>query len=136
MPITKASSTFELEQRKLPSFKKHLGPPLKREKECENFLAKYASNKGLVSGPYIEDGRWVVQLKRRFSDVTELFEDKLHDGGRSIGVAELMAKAFREKLNILVNGEISEVYNDSWEFAEFLTSFLLGKPFWLEAAEV
>jgi tRNA nucleotidyltransferase (CCA-adding enzyme) len=128
--------TFELEQRKLPSFKKHLGPPLKREKECENFLAKYASNKGLVSGPYIEDGRWVVQLKRRFSDVTELFEDKLHDGGRSIGVAELMAKAFREKLNILVNGEISEVYNDSWEFAEFLTSFLLGKPFWLEAAEV
>jgi tRNA nucleotidyltransferase (CCA-adding enzyme) len=127
---------LELEQRKLSRFKKHLGPPLKQEKECENFLAKYACNTGVVSGPYIEDGRWVVQLKRRFSDVTKLLEEKLRDGGRSIGTAEMMAQAFRKKLSILANGEVSEVYRDSGEFAEFLTSFLLGKPFWLEAAEV
>jgi tRNA nucleotidyltransferase (CCA-adding enzyme) len=127
---------FELEQRKLSKVKKHLGPPLKREKECENFLAKYTCNTCVVSGPYIEDGRWVVQLKRRFSDVTKLLEEKLRNGGRSIGVAEMTSQAFRKKLNILANGEVSEVYRDSGEFAEFLTSFLLGKPFWLEVAEV
>jgi tRNA nucleotidyltransferase (CCA-adding enzyme) len=126
---------FELEQRELPSVKKHLGPPLKREKECENFLSKYARNDGVVSGPYIEDGRWVVELRRRFTDVVELLREKLQDGGRNIGVAELMSQAFREKLSVLVNSEAAEVYRSNRDFEEFLTGFLSGKPFWLKAAE-
>jgi tRNA nucleotidyltransferase (CCA-adding enzyme) len=126
---------FELEQQELPKVKKHIGPPLTRKKECEKFLSKYAKNKGVVSGPYIEDGRWNVELQRKFTDITELFEEKLQDGGRSIGVAELMAQIFRNKLSILVNSEVAEVYRDNKGFAEFLTNFLSGKPFWLEAAE-
>ncbi len=51
---------FELQQQVLPNIKKHLGPPLEREAEGENFLAKYAGNEGVISGPYIEDGRWIV----------------------------------------------------------------------------
>jgi tRNA nucleotidyltransferase (CCA-adding enzyme) len=127
--------TFELEQRELPSVKKHLGPPLKREKECESFISKYASNNDVASGPYIENGRWVVQLQRKFTDVMALLREKLQDGGRSIGVADLMAHAFRAKLTVLVNSEVAEVYKQNETFAEFLTSFLSGKPFWLEAAE-
>jgi tRNA nucleotidyltransferase (CCA-adding enzyme) len=126
---------LELEQRVLPGAKKHLGPPLKREKESENFLSKYASNDGVVSGPYIEDGRWVVELRRRFTDVVELLKEKLEDGGRNIGVAELMAQAFRDKLSVLVNSEVAEEYRGNREFAEFLTGFLSGKPFWLDADE-
>jgi tRNA nucleotidyltransferase (CCA-adding enzyme) len=126
---------FELEQHVLPSVKKHLGPPLKREKECENFLSKYASNGGVVSGPYVEDDRWVVELRRSFTSVVELLREKLGDGGRNIGVAERMAQAFREKLEVLVNSEVVEVYKGNREFAEFFTGFVSGKPFWLEAAE-
>jgi tRNA nucleotidyltransferase (CCA-adding enzyme) len=126
---------FELEQRVLPSVKKHLGPPLEREKECENFLSKYAHNDDVVSGPYIEDGRWVVELRRRFTDVVELLREKLTEGGRNIGAAELISQAFREKLEILVNSEVIEVYQRNREFAGFLTAFLAGKPFWLEAHE-
>ena len=126
---------FELEQRVLPSVKKHLGPPLERENECENFLSKYAHNDDVVSGPYIGDGRWVVELRRRFTDVVELLREKLTEGGRNIGVAELISQAFREKLRILVNSEVVEVCRGNGEFAEFLTDFLSGKPFWLETAE-
>jgi tRNA nucleotidyltransferase (CCA-adding enzyme) len=126
---------LELEQRVLPSVKKHLGPPLEREKECENFLSKYARNDDVVSGPYVEDGRWVVELRRRFTDVVELLREKLKEGGRNTGVAELISQAFREKLRILVNIEVIEVYRSNREFAEFLTDFLSGKPFWLETAE-
>jgi tRNA nucleotidyltransferase (CCA-adding enzyme) len=126
---------FELKQRALPNVKKHLGPSLRREKECENFLSKYASNDEVVSGPYIENGRWVVQLKRRFSDVVELLKEKLQNGGRNTGVAELMSQAFQQKLEILVNNKVVDVYRSDRNFAEFLTSFLSGKPFWLEAAE-
>jgi len=126
---------FELEQRVLPSVKKHLGTPLERENECENFLSKYAHNDDVVSGPYIGDGRWVVELRRRFTDVVELLREKLTEGGRNIGVAELISQAFREKLRILVNSEVVEVYRGNGEFAEFLTDFLSCKPFWLETAE-
>jgi len=126
---------LELEQRVLPSVKKHLGPPLERERECENFLSKYARNDDVVSGPYVEDGRWVVELRRRFTDVVELLREKLKEGGRNTGVAELISQAFREKLRILVNIEVIEVYRSNREFAEFLTDFLSGKPFWLETAE-
>jgi tRNA nucleotidyltransferase (CCA-adding enzyme) len=124
---------FEIEQRVLPGVRKHLGPPLKREKECENFLSKYASNDSVVSGPYVEDGRWVVELQRRFTDVVELLRENLSGGGRNIGVAELMSQAFKEKLEVLVNSEVAEVYRGNRAFAEFLTTFLSGKPFWLNS---
>ena len=126
---------FELEQHVLSGVKKHLGPPLKREKESENFLSKYASNDAVVSGPYIQDGMWVVELRRSFKDCVALLKEKLEDGGRNIGVAELISQAFRKRLVILVNSEVIQVYDSNREFAEFLTSFLSGKPFWLKPAE-
>ncbi len=127
---------LELEQRVLPSVKKHLGPPLTRETECENFLAKYAhGNNDVVSGPYIEDGRWIVEVRRLCTDAVELLREKLKEGGRNTGVAELVSQALKEKFNVLANTEISKVYSGNSDFAVFLTDFLNGKPFWLETAE-
>jgi tRNA nucleotidyltransferase (CCA-adding enzyme) len=124
---------FELEQRVLSGVKKHLGPPLKREKECENFLAKYAQgNRDVASGPYIEGGRWVVELQRRCIDAVELLREKLKEGGRNTGVAELVSNALNEEFNVLVNSEISKIYRGNRDFAVFLTIFLEGKPFWLK----
>jgi len=126
---------LELEQHVLPTVKKHLGPPLERKKECKKFLSKYAHNDGVVSGPYIEAGRWVVELQRKDKDAVEFLKEKLKDGGRNVGVAELISQAFREKLRILVNSEVIKIYKSNGKFAEFLTGFLSGKPFWLETAE-
>jgi tRNA nucleotidyltransferase (CCA-adding enzyme) len=123
---------MEVEQRRLPSTKKHIGPPLEREKECENFLSKYANNEAVVSGPYIEGGRWIVELRLKHTDVVELLREKLENGGKDAGVAGLISKSFQEKLEILVNAEVAKAYQDNRKFAEFLTDFLRGKPFWLE----
>jgi tRNA nucleotidyltransferase (CCA-adding enzyme) len=122
---------FELEQRILPLVKKHLGPPLEREKECESFLTKYACNGDVLTGPYIEDGRWIVELKRKFSDAVELLKAKAGGGGRDMGVAEMIAKALLEDFKVLVNSEVLDIYMCTEGFAEFLTTFLSGKPFWL-----
>jgi hypothetical protein len=73
-----------------------------------------------------------VELQRSFKDLVELLREKLEDGGRNIGVAELISQAFREKLEILVNSEVIQVYDSNREFADFLTGFLSGKPFWLK----
>ena len=122
---------FELEQRVLPNVKKHLGPPLEREAECERYLEKYAYNARVISGPYIEDGRWIVELPRKTTDAVALLKEKLKDGGKNAGVADLVAKTIQEDFKILVNNEVLNVYEGNADFAAFLTDFLSGKPFWL-----
>ena len=124
---------FELEQRVIPLAKKHLGPPLEREKECESFLAKYVDSGDVIAGPYIDEGRWMVEMRRKFTDASELLRTKLISGGRDSGVAELIAKALRQDFLILTGEEVTEHYAYNQGFAEFLTDFLSGKPFWLEA---
>ena len=123
---------FELEQQVLPNVKKHLGPPLERENECEKYLSKYAENERVISGPYIEDGRWMVELPRKTTDAAVLLKEKLVDGGKNSGVADLIAKTIQKNLKVFVNIEVVKVYSENGDFAEFLTDFLLGKPFWLK----
>ncbi len=123
---------FELERQVLPNIKKHLGPPLEREAEGESFLAKYTDNANVISGPYIEDGRWIIEVPRKTTDAVALLKEKLADGGKTAGVAELIAKSILKNHKILVNGEITELYVENGDFAEFLTDFLSGKPFWLK----
>ena len=85
----------------------------------------------MISGPYIEDGRWIVEVPRKTTDAVELLKEKLADGGKNAGVAELIAKSIQKNLKILINGEISKVYEEDDDFAVFLTHFLLGKAFWM-----
>ena len=122
---------FQLEQRFLSPVKKHLGPPIEKEKDCEKFLLKHLKNSDVVSGPYIEDGRWVVELKRKHTDAVALLKEKLKDGGRKAGVAEKISHVLRKNFKILVNNEIDGIYAEKVEFADFLTEFLSGKPKWL-----
>jgi tRNA nucleotidyltransferase (CCA-adding enzyme) len=124
---------FELEQQVLPNIKKHLGPPLERQAECDTFLAKYNDNPQVISGPYIEDGRWIVMVPPKNTDAAVLLKEALADGGKNVGVSELIAKALMKEFLILVNGEIIQTYKSNRDFAAFLTGFLVGKPFWLEA---
>ena len=123
---------FELETQFLPKNKKHLGPPLEREAESESFLAKYTGNPQVVSGPYIEKGLWIIEAPRKTTDAVALLKEKLADGGKNAGVADLIAKSIDKNPKILVNTEITETYGENADFAVFLMDFLSGKPFWLK----
>jgi tRNA nucleotidyltransferase (CCA-adding enzyme) len=125
---------FELEDCCLPKVKKHFGPPLEKERECENFVRKYMDNSDVISGPYISDGRWVVELRRKITDAYELLNERLKDGGKNAGVAEGISRILKKRFEILVNENIAKVYAENVEFAEFLTEFLSGRPKWLENA--
>jgi len=127
---------FELDQQVLSGSKVHVGPPLERQNECESFLQKYAVNDCVISGPYVEDGRWVVEVKRKHRDAVELLREKLKDGGVSVGVASLISRVLKEGFNVAVSSEVAQVYSENKKFAAFLTEFLSGKPFWLNPSEV
>ena len=87
-----------------------------------------------ISGPYIDDGRWIVEVRRMCTDAVLLLKERLKDGGRNAGVAEEISKKIRGELKIFVNDEIADVYARNAEFARFLTEFLSGRPNWLETA--
>jgi len=122
---------LEVEHSRLPHLKKHLGPPLDKKVECKKFLQKHTDSKRTLSGPHVEGGRWIVEIKRQHTDVVVLLKDKLKDGGKNTGVAELISQAFAESLKVMVNKEILPTYSRNKKFAEFLTEYLKGKPKWL-----
>jgi len=122
---------FEVENRSLPNMKRHLGPPLRKKGECDNFLRKHVGADSTVSGPRVEEGRWVVDVKRKHTDVVNLLKEKLGKGGRRYGVAEIVSKAVADSLKVIVNDEVLGLYSADPEFARFLTEYFEGKPRWL-----
>jgi len=122
---------FEFESGKLPSLKKHSGPPLAKTAECQKFLSKHINSKERFSGPYIEDGRWIVEIRRKYPDVTELLREKLRNGGKNAGMASLIAEGIKREFKIYLNEEIVDFYVSNEDFAKFLTEYLDGRPKWL-----
>lgn len=122
---------FEIEQTIIPLIKKHLGPPIGHEKECEKFLSKYKNSNEVIAGPYLEDGRWIVQIPRKYTDAKELLKIKLKTEGKNLGIPELISKTLNKKFEIKEGNEISLVYLKNQNFSEFLTDFLSATPFWL-----
>lgn len=123
---------FEMESRSLPLIRRHWGPPIRKREECEKFLQKHSGAPHAVSGPRVEKGRWVVEIKREYRDAVDLLTEKLIDGGRHLGVADLVAQAISKGFKVLVNEESLELYSSNSEFAKFLTKYLKGKPRWLQ----
>ncbi len=122
---------FELESPVLPLVKRHLGPPLEKKEECVRFLNKHLGSERTISGPFIEKDRWIVEVRRAYTDIVSLIRDELKDGGRKIGIANTVSKALAKEFDVLVNEEITGLYMSNREFAKFLTEYLKGKPTWL-----
>ncbi len=120
---------FELEAARIPSARKHIGPPVD-SKDAAAFVEKHARGGATVTGPWVEEGRWVVCLRRRYVDAASLLRDTLESGGAEAGVAAGLAEDLKEA-DILVNGEILGLYASNGEFARFLFGFLRGKPRWM-----
>lgn len=122
---------FELESRTLPPIKKHVGPPID-SKEAKAFLAKHVGAPHTFSGPWIENGRWMVEIKRKYTDAIELLKDKLRDNGVNVGVTKLLSEEIKKSHKVLANEGILDFYASNIGFAKFLTEFLIGRPHWLE----
>ena len=122
---------FEVEHRFFPPIKRHLGPPIEKRADCEKFLQKHVGSPKTISGPRVEKGRWIVETRRKYTDIVALLAESLENGGRQAGVANLISQSIAETLRILTNEEILELYTANTGFADFFTQYLVGKPHWL-----
>lgn len=122
---------FELHSRSLPMVEKHLGPPVRKKDDCERFLEKHLGSKQIVSGPRVEGDRWVVERRRKYTDVADLLRQELKDRRENTGIASLVSQALSSSFSVWVNEEVKEFYSKNPGFSSFLTEYLTGKPRWL-----
>lgn len=106
---------FELLVDTLPPIARHQGPPLWNRENAERFREKYALPGAAVGGPFIEDGRYVVEVPRRYCRAGDLLAS---DAILQVSLGKHVRRALRERE--LLTGP------DCWseEFAPFLGAFL------------
>lgn len=120
----------ELETSVLSKTRKHTGPQA-FSSSVERFLESHVGGEDTIAGPWVEEGRWVVAVRRQYPDAISLLKDKLKDGGRSVGVASRLTKGIKGSLKILLGEEIVPTYSSNEGFAKFLSSYLVAEPPWL-----
>ncbi len=67
---------FELMAAEAPAMRRHIGPPLSSRENAEKFLAKYVGEEVFAGPPYVEDGRYVVEVARPFTRAGDLLRSK------------------------------------------------------------
>jgi len=117
---------FGLETRTLSKIKRHLGPPGDTD-GVTPFLEKHAIE--AATGPWVEEGRWVAGVRRRYASAESLLKDKLSDGGRDLGVSKGLFEALASS-RLLVGPEVLSLCAKEG-FPQFLMRFLEGRPRWL-----
>jgi len=55
----------------------HRGPPDGEKQHVKVFKEKWSINKDAVRKPYLKDGRWYVEVKRKYRDLKTFLKDKL-----------------------------------------------------------
>ncbi|MCW3140854.1 MAG: CCA tRNA nucleotidyltransferase [Methanophagales archaeon] len=95
---SKAFLIFELLVWNLPPVKKHIGPPVTSKYHSEQFKRKYASQSLLI-----ENGRYVVEVKRKYTDVVGLLKNEL----RSCSLGKDVSASIDRGYEVLRTEEIS-----------------------------
>jgi tRNA nucleotidyltransferase (CCA-adding enzyme) len=107
---------FELLAPSVAHVRRHIGPPLSSQENAEKFQKKYSDPSLSITGPYIEDGRYVVEVLRQFTTPeTLLGSDLLLSVSHGKHVRRSLKKGWQVRLG-----------GDCWseEFAEFFNKFM------------
>ena len=113
---------FDLEANELEKVQKRIGPSVTNEKHSEEFLKTHRKP---ISGPRIEEGRWVVDIGRKHFLATEYIAELLKQLRKSEKAG--IKKALNKKARILGNAEVMRKYKGNAEFREFFSTYLKGK---------
>jgi len=115
-----AAVVLELLTEHLPSIKKHMGPPVWSKPHATEFKEKHMQE---LSGVYIENGRYMVDIQRKYTQVADLMRHDIH----SCKLGKHVGESIRSDFRILQNTELLGIKQAS--FREFLAEFFhIKKP--------
>ena len=106
---------FELMAAEAPAMRRHIGPPLSSRENAEKFLEKYVREE-VFAGPYVEDGRYVVEVPRPFTRAVDLLRSKVLF---EVALGKHVRRSMKQGWTVKAGAECWEE-----EFAGFLSEFL------------
>lgn len=116
---------LEMEISKLPTVQKRIGPKIFDLKDSENFIKKYKEQ--ALTGPYIENDSWVVEVRRKFLTAREKLLDSLNESldiliakGIPNHIAKQISKGF---VIISETDKIMELIKKENNFGVFLRKY-------------
>jgi tRNA nucleotidyltransferase (CCA-adding enzyme) len=104
---------LELSVCKLPSVRRHIGPPVEEELHVKKFLAKYRSSANVFSKPYIRGNRYVVEIPRKYIEAKDLLKAKL----KICALGKHLSESAKQGYEVLMNEEIFKIESEAfWVF--------------------
>lgn len=117
---------FDLKSNLLEKATKRIGPSVTDEKNSVRFLVHH---KKPLSGPRIENGRWVVEIERKNFDAKKFLKKMLLELKKTEKAN--IKKSLNKKAKILKEAEVLEKYKKRGEFRDWFSTYLKGKEeFW------
>ena len=116
---------LEMEVSKLPKVQKRVGPSIFDFNDSANFLKKYSKN--VISGPFIEDSKWVVEVERKFLTAKAKLQDSLKEKFETLkekGIPSFIAKEISKNF-LIINDykKIAYLMKKDYSFGRFLRTF-------------
>jgi len=107
---------LELESAKLPLVKKHMGPNVWAKDFALSFKEKY-HNSWTFSNIFIQNGRYMVEIPRKYSIARKLVESEL----LKCGLGKHLALSIKKEFQVIENEELLNIGNEDWR--KFLRGF-------------
>ncbi len=114
---TETAVMLELISGTLPNVKKHVGPPVWVKIHAEKFKEKYQTADGVFGG-YIENGKYVFEIQRKYPTAKGLLEDRL----MSCSLGKQVHQSVNEGFEIIENAEICRLKES--DFRVFLRKWM------------
>jgi len=99
----------------------HLGPPIIKKENAEEFLKKWENNKLVIKKPYQKNNRWYVEIKRQYVDAKKFLEKEFE----KLSLGKHIDKVVNRKYTVL---EIDSLLSENLKF--FWTNYLDDKMSW------
>jgi len=109
---------FELEVAALPKVQKRMGPPFWEMEHLSRFLSSHPS---AISGPYLEGGRAVVEVERKYFSAISLLKSEIS----SLSLGKHLSPQIQAGHNIYAGREILAVTDRG--FRQFLSRYFSAK---------
>jgi len=109
---------FELEVASLPWVERMVGPPVWEAEHAKKFVSSHPEP---PSGPYVEDGRLVVEVARKFVEASELLRTQV----ANLSLGRHLGPELRRGYKIYVGREILEIGDP--EFRVFMARYFSAR---------
>ena len=116
------------------------GPEITSADSLE-FLRRYGKHVDVVAGPYIDNGRWAINFRKKGQKITEFLENLVKKNTFVLNVDSFLRIEIKEKMKVLeIDEKLQEIYETDSSFAESFFLFIERKPLWIcnlkEAEEI